>query len=328
MDRAGQTYYYHPNALWSVAALTDGTGAVAERYTYDAYGLVTVLNASYAPLPLNPWGTPHSARTNAFRFTGREQDEEAGVYFYRGRHYDCDQGRFRQRDPIEETPGANLYQYVLGNPARWTDPSGLRIWTGTETVQWYFWDEWGWNFFNYYPAQWVRTGKTKVRLFVQTLDCCGLKWLKPEDISDRTWRGGHPGYWSKRDHSYAANATAEVAKQECDCVVNGVRRKVDGLKVTVAHRHSTEETAKITITGGVNAEVGAEGGKVGGQLGASIEFAPSKEGSWVKTYGLICPTGGADSRPRVTSLDPASDDSIHEYHSRDGAQWSGLSPSN
>src|SRR6266446_6893884 len=41
MDRAGQTYYYHANDLWSPYALTDSAGNVAERYTYDVYGCVT-----------------------------------------------------------------------------------------------------------------------------------------------------------------------------------------------------------------------------------------------------------------------------------------------
>src|ERR1043166_3685507 len=125
MDRAGQTYYYHQNALWTPQALTDGTGAVAERYAYDAYGCVTVLNAGYAPLALNAWGTPHSAVTNLFLFTGRELDEETGLYFYRARSFDCGLGRFLQRDPLEYADGLNLYEYVHGRPTFSVDPSGL-----------------------------------------------------------------------------------------------------------------------------------------------------------------------------------------------------------
>jgi RHS repeat-associated protein len=125
MDRPGMTYYYHPNALWSVAAVTDGTASPVERYAYDAYGQVMVLDAAYNPVPLNPWGTPHSAVGNSYLFTGRELDEESGLYFYRARYFDCLNGRFLQRDSLEYTNGMNLYEYVRSNPINRTDPTGL-----------------------------------------------------------------------------------------------------------------------------------------------------------------------------------------------------------
>lgn len=128
MDRAGQTYYYHPNSLWSPHALTDASGSVVERYTYDAYGGVIVLDASYTPLSLNAWGTPHSAVTNDFLFTGRELDEETGLYFYRARYYDSAKGRFLQRDPqIPSFDDLNLYLYVKDNPDDNLDPSGAAV---------------------------------------------------------------------------------------------------------------------------------------------------------------------------------------------------------
>lgn len=39
------TYYLHRDHRYSVSAVTDSSGAVVERYTYDAYGKVTVRNA-------------------------------------------------------------------------------------------------------------------------------------------------------------------------------------------------------------------------------------------------------------------------------------------
>lgn len=125
MDRSGQTYYYHANALWSPHALTDSSGAVVERYTYDAYGGVTVLDAAYTPLPLNAWGTPHSAVGNPWLFTGRQLDEESGLYYYRTRHYHPGQGRFIQRDSLGYVTGLNLYEYVRSSPTRYVDPSGM-----------------------------------------------------------------------------------------------------------------------------------------------------------------------------------------------------------
>jgi RHS repeat-associated protein len=124
---SGETYYYHPNALWNVQALSDQTGAVTERYTYDAYGAVTVLDATFIPQALNAWGTPHSPVLNKFLFTGRELDEESGLYFYRARHYDAYKGRFLQRDPLDYADDLNLYEYVDGRPEYATDPYGLLL---------------------------------------------------------------------------------------------------------------------------------------------------------------------------------------------------------
>jgi RHS repeat-associated protein len=132
MDRAGHTYYYHQNSLWTPYAMSDNTGAVAERYTYDAYGYVTVLDSGYAPLALNSWGTPHSAVTNRYLFTGRELDEETGLSFYRARSFDPVKGRFLQRDPITDAQSEfnNLYEYVKSNPVNLVDPSGQQTLSG------------------------------------------------------------------------------------------------------------------------------------------------------------------------------------------------------
>lgn len=125
MDRGGLTYYYHPNALWSVEAITDSAANVVERYAYDAYGCATITDGTGVHVPLNSWGTAHSANGNPWMFTGRQLDEETGLYFYRARYYDCGKGRFLQRDPLEYSDGYNLYSYVHSNPASHGDPLGL-----------------------------------------------------------------------------------------------------------------------------------------------------------------------------------------------------------
>jgi RHS repeat-associated protein len=124
MDRLGSRYFYHQNTLWSPHAITDATGTVVERYSYDAYGKVTVTDGLGVPVADNPWGTPHSVIGNRITFTGRELDEETGLYFYRARIYDCVKGRFHTRDPLGYVAGINLYQYATGCPSRNADPSG------------------------------------------------------------------------------------------------------------------------------------------------------------------------------------------------------------
>lgn len=129
MNRGGQDFYFHQNALWSVEAITDSGGSVLERYSYDSYGLPSVTDGSGNPIPPNPWGTPHSAIGNPWMFTGRQLDEETGLLFYRARYLDTEKGRFLQRDPIGIWEDAanlgNGYSYVGNNPYLTTDPSGL-----------------------------------------------------------------------------------------------------------------------------------------------------------------------------------------------------------
>ncbi|MCG8552438.1 MAG: RHS repeat-associated core domain-containing protein, partial [Desulfobacterales bacterium] len=102
-------YYYHADALGSVVALSDASGSISETYAYS------------------PFGKTNDSRTfgNPYLFTGRRIDSESGLYYYRARHYDPQEGRFMQPDPIGFDGGINLYTYVQNNPVNWIDPSGL-----------------------------------------------------------------------------------------------------------------------------------------------------------------------------------------------------------
>jgi RHS repeat-associated protein len=94
-----------------VTELTDGSGATAKAYAYDAWGNV-----------VQQTGTVE----NPYTYTGREVDAETGLYYYRARYYDAGTGRFVQKDPIGFLGGINLYAYVGDNPVNSIDPYGLR----------------------------------------------------------------------------------------------------------------------------------------------------------------------------------------------------------
>ncbi|MDZ7617057.1 MAG: RHS repeat-associated core domain-containing protein, partial [Patescibacteria group bacterium] len=77
----------HQNSLYSVAALTDVSGTVVERYAYSAYGKPLFLDAA-----ANPLDPQESTIGNPYLFTGRRLDPETGLYYYRARMYDAELG--------------------------------------------------------------------------------------------------------------------------------------------------------------------------------------------------------------------------------------------
>jgi RHS repeat-associated protein len=70
------------------------------------------------------------AETNAifgdrYKFTGREFDDQIGLYYLRARFYDPSIGRFVNEDPLRFEGGCvNLYSYVNNNPLNGKDPTG------------------------------------------------------------------------------------------------------------------------------------------------------------------------------------------------------------
>lgn len=80
-----------------------------------------------------PYGeTSYRARRTAgevsqkrYRYTGKEKDEESGLYYHGARYYACWLGRWTAADPAGMVDGVNLYMYVRGNPVRLWDPSGM-----------------------------------------------------------------------------------------------------------------------------------------------------------------------------------------------------------
>jgi len=95
---------------------TDPQGSV--RYTLDDAG-----NAG-APRNYDPFGTPESASSGLFGYTGELQDATTGMEYLRARWYNPGAGQFLGRDPLEGTTG-QAYAYASDNPVNGSDPSGL-----------------------------------------------------------------------------------------------------------------------------------------------------------------------------------------------------------
>jgi RHS repeat-associated protein len=108
---AGGTRSHLTDLLGSAVAELDGSANPQAEYTYAPFGQTAVSGSS----------------SNAFRYTGREEDG-TDLYYYRARYYHPGLQRFISEDPIGFRGGDwNLYAYVRSNPLRYRDPLGLCV---------------------------------------------------------------------------------------------------------------------------------------------------------------------------------------------------------
>jgi len=106
-------YYFTSDHIGSSNVITDASGTPVQQIEYMPFG------ESYVDWRELSWNTP-------YRFTGKEQDPETGLYDYGARYYDAKIGRFMSVDPLAaDFASWTPYHYVHNNPLRYTDPNGL-----------------------------------------------------------------------------------------------------------------------------------------------------------------------------------------------------------
>ncbi len=104
--------------LGNVTHLTDASGNVLERYTYEGYGKFRIFGPGDLPLGASAYGWTRL-------FQGREYNGLIDGYDFRARTLFPELGRFAQEDPAGTVDSANRYQALLGNWTGNTDPWGL-----------------------------------------------------------------------------------------------------------------------------------------------------------------------------------------------------------
>ncbi|MEP9359069.1 RHS repeat-associated core domain-containing protein [Sphingomonas sp. KR3-1] len=101
--------WLHADERGSVVAVSDGSGNVIGVNSYDEYGI------------------PSGGNIGRFQYTGQAWMPEFGMYYYKARMYSPTLGRFMQADSISYIAGMNLYNYTMGDPINFNDPSGHDI---------------------------------------------------------------------------------------------------------------------------------------------------------------------------------------------------------
>ncbi len=117
------TRYQHGNHLGSARLELDEAGAIISYEEYYPYG-----STSYQAV-----NSQIQVSLKRYRYTGKERDEESGLYYHGVRYYISWLGRWTSCDTaLDDT--SNLYTYAKSNPVKFMDPDGRRPATRDEAA--------------------------------------------------------------------------------------------------------------------------------------------------------------------------------------------------
>jgi len=120
--------YQLDNHLGTACVELDDQGAVITYEEFHPYGTTSWRARS----------STTEVSDKRYRYTGKEKDEETGLYYHGARYLACWLGRWTSTDPIGLRDGVNLYAYARGNPINLQDPNGLEgqpgLWTSDEVL--------------------------------------------------------------------------------------------------------------------------------------------------------------------------------------------------
>ncbi|MDW8244073.1 MAG: RHS repeat-associated core domain-containing protein [Thermogemmata sp.] len=113
--------YVVQDANFDVTAIGDNAGNVVERYLYDPFGSVTLLDAGWNVLA-------SSAFAWLYLHQGGQFDAVSGLYHFRHRDYSATFGRWTRLDPNRYQAGdVNLYRTVFNTLRRFTFTPAARF---------------------------------------------------------------------------------------------------------------------------------------------------------------------------------------------------------
>ncbi|WP_456236734.1 RHS repeat domain-containing protein [Blastopirellula retiformator] len=119
------THIFGHDGHGSVKVLYDAVAAIAQVYTYEAYGQMLAIHNAIAGVV----GTTEAAALTTLLYSGEQFDSRIGQQYLRARYYDPSSGRFNRLDPFsgnaQDPQSFHKYLYAHGNPVMEIDPTGL-----------------------------------------------------------------------------------------------------------------------------------------------------------------------------------------------------------
>lgn len=116
--------YIYSNHLSTTSLELDDTAAIISYEEYHPYG-TTAYQAMNASI---------NAVAKRYRYTGKERDEETGLYYHGTMYYIPWIARWSAVDPLEsDFAGMSPYNYGFNNPIIWQDVDGMQPTSGNKT---------------------------------------------------------------------------------------------------------------------------------------------------------------------------------------------------
>lgn len=114
--------YQLSNHLGSSIMEIDGTpeAGIISYEEYYPYGDSAYIAAKKANGEIGK-----EVKDKRFRYSGKERDDETGLYYYRARYYASWVGRWASCDPAGIIDGENLFRFVYNNPINFKDEFGF-----------------------------------------------------------------------------------------------------------------------------------------------------------------------------------------------------------
>jgi RHS repeat-associated protein len=106
--------YQYSNHLGSAVLETDEVGNPISYEEYHPYG-TTAYRSAKAGFAIS---------LKRYRFSGKERDDETGLYYFGVRYYAAWLGRWTSVDPLGFVGGLNLFRYCANSPIMFSDPTG------------------------------------------------------------------------------------------------------------------------------------------------------------------------------------------------------------
>ena len=110
----GEKFFYHNDHEGTALVVTDENGNKVVDRDFAPFG---------EKIKTNDREEPYSDETED-GFTGKDWDEDVGLYYYNARWYDAGVGRFITEDSVEDPNNPNEYAYCANNPVNNIDPTG------------------------------------------------------------------------------------------------------------------------------------------------------------------------------------------------------------